>query len=118
VLQYRAQCLAIFLESYIPRNSTQNLPARQTALSWFIDLPRSLGRSNILDDALSALSLVFIGAVHHNSRLLNESSNLRNSVVAKICKLQPTPGAHISEELIGVSMVLAQYQVEARFNIK
>lgn len=114
----RAQCLALFLESFIPRNSIQNVLTRQRALSWYEDLPQSLGRSDILDDALSALSLIFIGAVHHDGRLLNKSLTLRNSVVRKINQLKPTQGARINEDLIGVSMVMAQYQVRDSLNLQ
>ena len=44
VPQDQTQLLALFLESYIPRNSAQSLRTRQTALSWYEDLPQYLGR--------------------------------------------------------------------------
>jgi hypothetical protein len=117
--QIRAQSLGLFLESYIPHNSIQRFSTRPTALSWYQDLPRSLGHSRILDEALAALSLAFVGNIHHDRRMLNESCALRNAVVTKVRQLKPGEGTrHASEVLMGVSMALVLYEVAPRFEVQ
>ena len=85
---------------------------RPTALSWYQDLPRSLGHSLIMDEVLAALSLVFLGTIHRDQRMLNKSSALGNEVVTKVRELRVVEGASANEELIRVSMVLTLYEVD------
>jgi ankyrin repeat protein len=111
VSQIRTQFLALFLGSYIPRNSAQKLFTRETVLSWYEDLPHSLGHSNILDAAISTLSLVFLGRMHHDGCLLKESNTLCDFVLRQIRNLRPVKGSRTSKDLISLSMVMALYKV-------
>jgi hypothetical protein len=107
--QFRAQFLAQFIESYIPRDSMLRCSIYQAALSWYKDLPYSLGYSNILDAALLALSLVFLGRRYHDIRLDNESRRLYTFVVTKILQLrQPET---LKDDLISTSIGMAIYEV-------
>ena len=65
----------------------------------------------MLDDSLSAMSLVFLASIHRDSRLLNIGSSLHELVLKKIGQLNPIGRAHTSEDLIVVSMAMVLYEV-------
>jgi hypothetical protein len=109
--QIRAQLLAQFLANYTPADSIQRCSTRRTVFSWYYDLPYSLGRSNVLDTAVLALSLAFLGRRYCDTRLHDESRRLYDSVLTKIHRLSRAEGHSIIEDLIRTTMAMALYEV-------
>jgi hypothetical protein len=109
--QVRQQIVAKFIASYLPRDSIQRRSTRLTLISWYKDLPCSLGRSAILDAALSALSLVFLGRMFDDIRLLHEGGKLRSFVLAKISQLRLPEHDATRDDLIAVAMTMSLYEV-------
>lgn len=108
------QIVAKFIASFLPRDSIQRRSTRLTVISWYEDLPYFLGRSVILDTAISALSLAFLGRKFDDMRLLNKGGKLRNFVLAKLSNLRLPAGDTTIDDLIRVTMAMSLYEVRGQ----
>ncbi|KAJ5740356.1 hypothetical protein N7493_000228 [Penicillium malachiteum] len=88
------------------------LPAQtpqQTVSLWYKHLPRSLGQSELYDQALVALSLLVIAVSNGNGEFLTKIHQLYSKLSAKLADPHITEKLH-PEHQIGIAMALNVYE--------
>ncbi|KAH8817246.1 hypothetical protein F5884DRAFT_246183 [Xylogone sp. PMI_703] len=104
----RQQLLSSFVENYI-QDSPGNDYKFETGLSWIRRLPESLGQHDLLDSALSALSLVYLGKLHHDEVLLHKSVEHYDSVLQSIQPRVSQPSN--AERKLEICVLLSIYEL-------
>lgn len=107
---YLHQLLSTFLSDYAPSQPIEGGSTHHTSFSWIGTLPGRLGHCSLLDIALAALSLAFIGKKFRNSDLIYWSKRYYTQVVARIRALRQQTNSS-TENVIGTAMVLSIYEV-------
>lgn len=107
--EYRMQVLSHFLDRYLPASMTSQRKFI-TPSSWVRSLPSLLGRWEVLDTALSALCLAYIGDVHQVRVHTHESQY--NDVLQKLRSMSLDSLRSSSEGVLTTSMTMAMYEVE------
>lgn len=87
-------------------------------MSWYHDLPQCFGRNSILNAALLALSMAFLGNKHGDRWLKKGSEELHERVLARIHELREYDTSSITEHLIHVSIDMAKYEVREKNSYK
>ncbi|KAH8696404.1 hypothetical protein BGW36DRAFT_451780 [Talaromyces proteolyticus] len=65
----------LFLDNYIPSNSLERSCGDQhTIATWYINFPSYIGLHPLLDDAISAHCLLFLGRIYEDQEYFNERS--------------------------------------------
>jgi hypothetical protein len=108
----RTQVLSYFLERYMPTSMT-SYRTFETPSAWIKGLPNLLGRWEILDTALTALCLAYIGDLHHDKVHLQESQRFYSSVLQKMGSLPLESIKSANEGVLATTMIMAMYEVRA-----
>jgi hypothetical protein len=110
----RMQVLSYFIERFQPTSMTSHRKF-VTPSSWIRGLPNLLGRWEILDTALSAVCLAYIGDLHQDDVHLHESQRLYTDVLRKIGSLSLDCIKAANEGVLTTTMTMAMYEVKPRF---
>ncbi|KAJ5610893.1 hypothetical protein N7510_007612 [Penicillium lagena] len=108
--QYHCQLLARFMTLYMPNELIPAHVAQQTACLWYKDLPDSLGRSDLYDQALVALSMLIIGQSEGNEQLSTESLRRYSEVSQNMANDDITKNLSLNDQL-GIAMTMTIYEV-------
>lgn len=106
----RTQVLAYFLEKYMPASVT-SYRTFETPSAWIKGLPNLLGRWEILDTALTALCLAYIGDLHNHKAHLQESQRFYSLVLLKMGSLPLESIKSANQGVLATTMVMAMYEV-------
>lgn len=106
----RMQVLSYFLERYLPASMTSQRKFI-TPSSWVRSLPSLLGRWEVLDTALSALCLAYIGDVHQDRVHSHESQRFYNDVLQKLGSMSLDSLKSSNEGVLTTTMTMAMYEV-------
>lgn len=104
------QVLSYFLERYLPASMTSNRKFI-TPSSWVRSLPSLLGRWEVLDTALSALCLAYIGDVHQDYMHVHESQRFYNDVLQRLSSMSIDSLKSANEGVLTTTMTMAMYEV-------
>jgi hypothetical protein len=100
------EMMALFIDNFVPPESLPRCSTCETVSSWYENFPSQIGRSVVLDQALSALCHLYLGQRFGNQDWIQKSQNLYASASAKlVTRIQSV------EEQISASMVMATYEV-------
>ncbi|KAJ5151121.1 uncharacterized protein N7482_010373 [Penicillium canariense] len=108
--QYCLQLLAKFMSLYMPSDSIQARETQRTVCLWYKYFPDSLGRSIVYDEALMALSFLYIGQTDKNVEFIIKSQWLYSSVSEKIANVTVAKGLSL-DDLIGIEMTMTLYEL-------
>jgi hypothetical protein len=106
----RMQVLSYFLERYLPASMTSQRTFI-TPSSWVRSLPSLLGRWEVLDTALSALCLAYIGDVHQDYVHSHESQRFYNDVLQRVRSMSLDSLKSSNEGVLTTTMTMAMYEV-------
>ncbi|OKL59917.1 hypothetical protein UA08_04907 [Talaromyces atroroseus] len=106
----RMQVLSYFIERYQPASMTSRR-GFVTPSSWIRSLPSLLGRWEILDTALSAVCLAYIGDLHQDGVHLHESQRFYNDVLRKLGSLPLDSIKSANEGVLTTTMTMAMYEL-------
>lgn len=105
------QVLSYFLERYLPASMTSDRKFI-TPSSWIRSLPNLLGRWEVLDTALSALCLAYIGDVHQEYVHSHESQRYYNDALRRLRSMPLDLLKSANEGVLTTTMIMAMYEVE------
>lgn len=106
----RMQVLSYFIERYLPASMTSQRKFI-TPLSWVRSLPRLLGQCELIDAALSAVCLAYIGDVHQETVHSHESERFYNDVLQKVGSMSLDSLKSSNEVVLTTTMTMAMYEV-------
>lgn len=106
----RMQVLSYFIERYLPSSMTSHRKFI-TPSSWVRSLPSLLGRWEVLDTALSALCLAYIGDLHQGYAHLHESQRFYNEALLKLRSMSLDSLKSANEGVLTMTMTMAMYEV-------
>ncbi|CRG92419.1 hypothetical protein PISL3812_09478 [Talaromyces islandicus] len=106
----RMQVLSYFLERYMPA-SVISYRTFETPSAWIKGLPNLLGRWEILDTALTALCLAYIGDLHQDKAHLQESQRFYSLVLRKMGSLPLESIKSANQGVLATTMIMAMYEL-------
>ncbi|EED24598.1 conserved hypothetical protein [Talaromyces stipitatus ATCC 10500] len=106
----RMQVLSYFLERYLPASMTSHRNFI-TPSSWVRSLPNLLGRWEVLDTALSALCLAYIGDLHQGYVHLHESQRFYNEALLRLRSMSLDSLKSANEGVLTMTMTMAMYEL-------
>lgn len=104
----RSQFLSHFIDVFLP--SPNETVDRGNIIS---ALPSLLGESKLLDDAITAVSTIFLGITNHDLRLKQDAMRLYSSTLQGMLRAI-LRSSKPSDDLLHTSVVLGYYEVRSR----
>ena len=104
--------LDLYYRRFGPENaSAEPLTAGNEVGGWRILLPRWIGQSVILDQAIGALAAAFVGAQYQDVSLIDEARNMYLRALQMVQKVLPLPESTTRKDLLATTLVMSSTEL-------
>ena len=115
-LNNTAEVLRLFLDLYYRRYRAENTSAESLAPGnecggWRSLLPYWLGQSPILDTAIKALAISFIGTQYQDEAMMNQARNSYLSALQMVQQVLKEPNSTSRKDLLATTLVMSSIEL-------